>query len=391
MTVTVGPTQPQQMMGLFGAPVGADCISCPAGARQWVLGVDVDAYGTQSVTLFPGTLAITHTGVFTLPVTAALANSGLPGKPQPSAQAEYSLNQGVGTVTFASTSLADYVKPGQHSLDFVTGGRFLGCWQDVEADLVSGYSTACKLGDCFAITGTLPSASSTVWRLRVRSDNGLLSTEITKTLVTDESVPNVTITPVSVLSGNYVRLVGIVQDVFPVTEQPMRVEVSTNGGRFFPAFVSRFIVSDTLRAAAGDSQTTWSFPLQLTNEDGEQIEVVARAIDQAGNVGPESEPVTVTLDAVDPAITVTQASLLMQGMVSDGSGVASVEVSLDGGAEFLPAALSAGAWTFDPISAPGSALGFAIVRATDRWGNSAHEMVVLQIHEVCMPVLRRQW
>ena len=118
-------------------------------------------------------------------------------------------------------------------------------------------------------------------------------------------------------------------------------------------------------------------------------DVVARAIDQAGNVGPESEPMTVTLDAVGRAITVTQTSPVMQGTASDGSGVASVELSLDGGASFLPAALSAGAWTFDPASAPGPRQWFAIVRATDRWGNLTHEMVVLPIHEVYMPVILR--
>jgi hypothetical protein len=389
MTITVGLTQPQQMMGLFGAPVGANCISCPVGARQWVVGVDVDAYGTQAVTLFPGTLVVTHTGVFSLPVTARLAHSGLPGQPQPPARAQYSLDQGVATVTFVSAGLVDYVKPGQHSLDFTTGGRFLGCWQDVEADVGYGYSKACKLGDCFAISGTLPSASSTVWGLRVRSDNGLLSTEVTKTLVTDESVPNVQITPVAVLSGNYVRLVGFVQDSFPVAEQAMRVEVSTNGGRFFPAFVSRSGVPGTLRSAAGDSETTWSFPVQLTNQDGEQIEVVARAIDQAGNVGPESEPMMVTLDTVGPAITVTETSGVMKGTASDGSGVASVEVSLDGGASYQPATLSEGVWTFGPAATPGSLLGFAIVRAGDRWGNLTHEMVVLPIYEVYMPVILR--
>jgi hypothetical protein len=261
----------------------------------------------------------------------------------------------------------------------------------VEADVGWGYSTACKLGDCFAITGTLPSDSTTVWGLRVRSDNGLLSSEITKTLVTDDSVPNVQITPVSVLSGNYVRLVGIVQDVFPVAEQPMRVEVSTNGGRFFPAFVSRAVVPGALGSAAGDSEATWSFPVQLTNQDGEQIEVVARAIDQAGNVGPESEPMMVTLDAVGPAITVSQTSPRLQGTVSDGSGVASVDVSLDGGASFLPAALSAGVWRFDASSAPGPQEAFAIVRAADRWGNLTHKAVILPIHEVYMPlVLKRR-
>jgi hypothetical protein len=390
LTVTVGPTQPVQMMGLFGAPVGADCISCPAGAREWVLGVNVAAYGTREVTLYPGTLVVTHTGVFSLPVTAALAHSGLPGQPQPPARAQYSLDRGVGSVNFVSASQVEYVKPGTHSLEFVTGPeRFLGCWQDVEADVGYGYSSACKLGDCFAITGTLPSDSTTVWGLRVRSDNGLLSEEVTKTLVTDDSVPNVEITPVDSLSGNYVRLVGVVQDWFPVAQQAVKVEVSTNGGRFFPAFVSPAAVSPTLGSAASASEAKWSFPLQLTNQDGEEIEVVARAIDQAGNVGPESEPLTVVLDTVGPAITVTQTSPLMQGTVSDGSGVASVEVSRDGGASYEPAALSAGAWRLDAVPSPGSLVGLGIVRATDRWGNRTHKTVILPIHEVFLPLVLR--
>jgi hypothetical protein len=231
---------------------------------------------------------------------------------------------------------------------------------------------------------------STVWKLRVRSDNSLVSEEVTKTLVRDDSVPNVEITPVSVLSGNYVRLVGSVEDVFPVAQQAVKVEVSTNGGRFFPAFVSRAVVSPTLGSTANASEAKWSFPLQLTNQDGEQIQVVARAVDQAGNTGPESEPMMVWLDTVGPAITVTQTSPLMQGTVSDGSGVASVEVSLDGGASYMPTALSAGAWWFDAVPSPGSLVGLGIVRATDRWGNRSHQAVILPVHAVYLPLMLRQ-
>jgi hypothetical protein len=384
LTVTVGPTQPQQMMGLFGAPVGADCISCSQGARQWVMGVDVEAYGTQTVTLFPGTLVVTSTGVFSLPVTAGLAHSGLLGKSQPPAKAQYSLDQGVATVGFVSAGPVAYAKPGQFSLDFLPGGMFLGCWQDVEADVGTGFSQACKLGDCFAITGTLPSGSSQVWRLRVRSDNGRLSTEVTRTLVTDEAAPSVQITPVSVLNGSLVVIQGQAQD-----EAPAQVQISIDGGKFLPAFVSKAGISGVLQAAAASSDAAWTFPLQLTNEDGEQVSVVARAIDEAGNVGPESDPMTVTLDAVGPAITVTQGSGVMQGLASDGSGVASVEVSLDGGTSYLPAALSDRAWTFDLASWPGSRQEFAIVRARDVWDNLTHEVVILPMIEVYLPIVLR--
>jgi hypothetical protein len=170
----------------------------------------------------------------------------------------------------------------------------------------------------------------------------------------------------------------------------VKVEVSTNSGRFFPAFVSPVSSSAGLRGTVVASDATWSFPLQLSNQDGEQIEVVARAIDQAGNFGPESEPMTVWLDTVGPAITVTQTSPLMQGTVSDGSGVASVEVSRDGGASYVPAALSAGAWRLDAVPSPGSLVGLGIVRATDRWGNRSHPAVILPVHAVYLPLVLRQ-
>jgi hypothetical protein len=67
--------------------------------------------------------------------------------------------------------------------------------------------------------------------------------------------------------------------------------------------------------------------------------------------------------------------------------VASVEVSLDGGAGFHPAHVSAGEWTFDPAAATGPREGFAILRAEDRWGNLTHQMVVLPAQNVFLPLV----
>jgi hypothetical protein len=385
LTVTVGPTQPQQLMGLFGAPVGADCISCPVGARQWVLGVDVEAYGTQTVTLFLRTLVVKPTGVFPLPMAVSLGGSGLPGQPQPQVTAQYGLDASVATVAFVSDAPIVHVQPGEVGLGFFPGGMILGCWQDVEANMGLGFGSIGKLGDICAISGTLTSGESQVWGLRVRSDNGQLSTEVTKTLVADEAAPSVQITPISVLNDNYTVIQGYLQD-----EAPAYAQISIDGGKFFHALVSHYVISGALRAkAVAQPSAAWTFPVQLTNEDGEQVQVVARAIDEAGNVSPASDPMTITLDVVGPVITVTQASGVMQGLVSDGSGVASVEVSLDGGVTFQPATLSASTWTFSQASWSGSRVGFAIVRARDVWDNFTHEVIVLQISKIYLPVVLR--
>ena len=237
-----------------------------------------------------------------------------------------------------------------------------------------------------AHSDSLPSSTSRVWQLRVRSDNGRLSTVVSKTLVTDEVSPTLQIAPTTVLNASYALLYGLAQDTFPSAEPPKRVEVSVNGSRFFPAFVSRTAISSGLRAVAA-ADTAWTFPLRLTDEDGEQARIVARAVDEAGNVSPTSDPMTVTLDVVGPTISVTQSSVVMQGLVSDGSGVAAVEVSLDGGMSYQTATLQTGTWTFNQASRSGRRVEFAILRARDVWDNLAWEVVIIPLSEVYLPVV----
>jgi hypothetical protein len=54
-------------------------------------------------------------------------------------------------------------------------------------------------------------------------------------------------------------------------------------------------------------------------------------VDVAGNISPQSAPVTVILDAVGPNLAITESLERAAGTVSDGSGVAQVRGSLDGG------------------------------------------------------------
>jgi hypothetical protein len=375
VTVTIGLTETPGLAGLVGTPVGARCISCPVRGQQWVLGVDVDAYSTQTVTLFVETLTITRTGVFSLPVRAQLASGGLSGRPQPAARAQYNVDQGVATLQLASDEPMKYVQSGPAGLDVLPTGDFLGCWQTLEVDMGAGFQQFCPLGDCPGVTGRLDPDSSQVWRMRVRSANGRVSPVVTRTLVTDEVTPTAHISPVVALVGKSGVIRGLAQDAFPTTRAPRKVEVSINGGRFMPAHMSNTITEVSRQAGAAEQvKAAWTFPMQVGSYDGKLVQVVARAIDEAGNVGPNSDPVTVTLDGVGPVITVTQAITLLAGQVSDGSGVASVELSLDGGASYLPANLSGSDWAFDPASWSGPKQEFAIVRAQDVWGNVTHKV-----------------
>jgi hypothetical protein len=173
---------------------------------------------------------------------------------------------------------------------------------------------------------------------------------------------------------------GTAWDSFPTTRPPTKVELSIDGGRFYPAILSKVrdqALSDAIPGGAATlASTKWLFPLRLSGYDGESIQAVARAVDEAENVGPSSAPVTIVLDSRGPVITATQTGEMLQGEVSDGSGVASMEVSLNGGAHHQPIALADGSWSFDMASWSGWPLEpFAMIRAADVWGNVTHKMI----------------
>jgi hypothetical protein len=248
----------------------------------------------------------------------------------------------------------------------------------VEANVGSGWQVACSLGDCTKISGSIQAGTSLVWQARVAGENGRVSEPISKTLIADSTAPVAQISPTLVLSGNLAFIQGVTWDTFPDSRAPQRVEISIDGARFRRAFVSA-TGNQIASAAGGASTTAWRFPLQLSGFDGEAVQVVARAIDEAGNVGASSDPAPITLDGVGPSITGAPNDTLLQGTASDGSGVASVEVSLDGGASYRSATLADESWSYDMARWVGGARqSFAVVRARDIWGNVAHAFIVVE-------------
>jgi hypothetical protein len=403
LTVTVGVTESQGFIGLTGTPVGANCIFCPDEGHQWVLGMNVDAYSTQTVTLLAKTFPVTETGVFSLPVQAGMANVGLQSGAQslaamlPLARARYNLDRAVASLGVTAEDGVKYVQSGPAGIDMLVEGDFLGCWQTVEVDygLGAGYQELCNLGNCWNIPSgeDVAPGSSQTWQMRVTSRNGQVSPVISGTLVADDEAPTAQIAAVEALSGNFGVIRGTAADSFPTAKAPSRVEVSVDGGRFVPVHTTSVIAPARAGTnAPAQVNAAWTFPLQITNEDGKQVQIVARATDSAGNVGPSSDPVTITLDGVGPVITGTQNADLLQGHATDGSGVALVEVSLDGGVHYEPAVLAGEDWTFDMTMWSGATpLSFAMLRATDVYDNVSHAVIPLEfaLERLFLPLLIR--
>jgi hypothetical protein len=318
-------------------------------------------------------------------VTAELAGSGLPmmavsgqltdngiGSEPLFASGQYFLDHGVGEVDVFGPEALGYAQSGDTLMRFTpsTAAMFHRCWQMVEANTGSGWTVVGPMGDQVALSAYLPPDASEVWQVRVSSACGRRSEPVVRTMIADDVAPSAQISLTRHLTGTFAFLRGTTFDSLPTTRPPLRVEVSVNGGRYQPAAVSA-------NGDSGSSQATWLFPMEFADQDGEVIEVVARAVDEAGNVGPSSTPISVTVDSTSPALTYTVDGQVLEGTATDGSGVASVEVSLDGGVSYEPAALDDGSWSYPLSSSPGSlGFAFALIRARDELGNTTREVAV---------------
>jgi len=109
-------------------------------------------------------------------------------------------------------------------------------------------------------------------------------------------------------------------------------------------------------------------------------------VDEAGNRGPNTEPIALTLDNRGPHLTAAQVEGWLRGTASDGSGVASLELSLDGGEHYRLVTLVGDEWSFDMTGWEGSApQDFAMLRAADVWGNVSRLMVPVDSSAVPTP------
>jgi hypothetical protein len=119
-----------------------------------------------------------------------------------------------------------------------------------------------------------------------------------------------------------------------------QVEVQADGGAWLA--VAPPYLDD------GSGGVAWTYHWYLPAGEGVEHALRVRATDLAGNTGPASEPVGVTVDTVRPGSEISypeagavleSRQVLVWGVASDGWGVAQVEVSLDGGTSWEPALL----------------------------------------------------
>ncbi|MCU0522475.1 MAG: hypothetical protein MUF84_17500, partial [Anaerolineae bacterium] len=395
MTVTLGSAS-QPLLAFASLNSGAVCVSCPPDGREWVVAVNVGAEETQAVTFTVKALTPTGVGVFTAPVTATLAYQGLPNAPQPPATTSYAIDRSVAQVGFTVSGTTIFARPGLVKLPIFTnvGSGILTCKQQVSINRGGGWEALGALGAVSSISATLPSGYNALWQLQVVAPNGLTST-ISVTVQADDTAPAAQVPPRPILT----RAASILRGTATDNSGRLRaVEVSVNRGPFRRAI----LLGDgsvQLFTAQGVAQQTaaidWAFPVQAGGADGEALEVVVRAIDAAGNVG-ASTPVTVTLDTVGPAIIITESLESAGGTATDGSGVAQVQISLDGGLTYQVAVLAGENWSFDYDTWSGGApVGFVTVRAVDVHGNATQAVapatpsVVPADNRVYLPLVTR--
>jgi FlaG/FlaF family flagellin (archaellin) len=156
-----------------------------------------------------------------------------------------------------------------------------------------------------------------------------------------------------------------------------RVDVSVDGAPFAPA----------------SGTSAWALPLDTTSYGNGSHSVTARAVDTSGNsslssvsfmvsnVSPPPDTAPPTIGVTRPASgAVVDRQLQVEGVASDETGLASIEVRLDDGA-FRPAAGTA-SWSAT-LDASGVQDGQHVVtaRATDKAGNTSSTTVAVLISD----------
>ncbi len=365
LTVTLGGASPQ-LLEFVSLNSGAACVSCPSNGRVWVLSVNVPAEGAREVNFTIRARNPGASGVFAAGVEAQLAHQGLPLVPQPPATATYTVDNSVAQVQVGWLGTTIYAQPGAFKLPVLPklGNSVLACRQQVSLNRGAGWEALGSLGALSSIAATLPAGYNALWQMRVSGPGGQTTTT-SVTVATDTSAPAVQVLPAPILTQGASWLGGTANDN---SGRLKAVEVSLNGAPFRRALLlgDGSVRLNEVQAAS----LTWALPLDVAGADGDMLQVVARAVDAAGNISPQSAPVTVVLDAVGPNLAITESLERAAGTVSDGSGVAQVRGSLDGGMTYQDATFANGAWSFDYTAWQGGAsVGVVIIRAEDLHGN----------------------
>ncbi|MEJ2748009.1 MAG: Ig-like domain-containing protein [Anaerolineae bacterium] len=210
---------------------------------------------------------------------------------------------------------------------------------------------------------------------------GLTSLPTSTTYILDTTPPTLTLSLPITLTGQYAEFGGTAQDLVPADGQvaQIQVQIDDTDAPWLPAAAF---------TANGGTQT-WHAAWHLPGEDWQPHQIRARAVDWAGNISTPLDWQSVNVDTVSPALNGSQLLdevfsvnyvpvTVLSGIVTDGSGVASVEARIydPNGLAYTQTATineTTGAWFFQPDfnNPPDGRYGLWI-EATDNSGNQIH-------------------
>ncbi len=208
----------------------------------------------------------------------------------------------------------------------------------VEVQVNGGGWTTAQGTTAWQASIDVPGSGTFALAARAIDVHGYTSDPVTLQVLVDSEPPSVSLDlPNPVLSGTVAHLSGHAADAGSgVALVQLRID---NG----PWFVITLPFEP-----AGEDQVIWHYNWTLPAEDGVEHAVSVRARDAAGNQGAAIEPTTVTVDSIapvsviaspEPSAVVSPPDLLIWGVASDGLGLSTVEVSLDGAQTWQPAEL----------------------------------------------------
>jgi hypothetical protein len=338
---------------------GGDCVDCPAGGSRWQVRLHVAGGASAQLAVQAQSASALPDGVYPISVTVGMAQSR--GDVTKLGVAAWLLDAAPGRVQLQRSATTFYAQPGPVEVPFDLG-PLASCLTGVEVNTGTGWTAYCAAG-CYTYGGNLAANASQPWQFRLRGQQGRTSPLAQVTVVADAVAPTVALSVAASAQRNPHPVQGVAADAFPTSLYPHHVEVSLAGGRFAALPVS--------------PQTgAWRLPWRHRQADGLTLPLTVQAVDQAGN---RSAPTasTLTLDFLGPQVTVLPGATLA-GTVVDGSGVAAVEVSVDGGITYAPATVDAGRWSWSADGATtqsqAASAEVILVRARDSRGNESYAL-----------------
>ena len=188
----------------------------------------------------------------------------------------------------------------------------------------------------------IPTSGPVELAARATDEHGYQSAVVLQPILVDGTPPTADLMLAqTTLAGRVARLAGFADDLDGSGVAGVQIQI--DDGHW---------VSTKLPLQPVDGERVqWQYVWTLPREDGVAHTIAVRASDWAGNIGPASAPVPVTVDSIAPVSTivapqpgdvVTGLQISVSGVAADGNGISMVEVSIDGGQSWMAAELEPG-------------------------------------------------